>query len=145
MSRVLNYSPVVVGGLVAIVRATGPKVRKFKPGRGRQSFKDDKNPQDDFLRREVKPSVPCRKIFRHVKRFLRSMTEILRRQNSRTFLANFLPTSLLRVSAAKKCLWWMNEEWSELRWGRTIDQEMAAVRGTVYTIPPRNSYSKSAK
>jgi hypothetical protein len=35
--------PVALGGLV-VVLATGPKVRGFKPGRGRWIFKDDKNP-----------------------------------------------------------------------------------------------------
>jgi hypothetical protein len=26
-------------------------------------------------------------------------------------------------------LWWLNQEWLELRWGRKIDQKIAAVHG----------------
>jgi hypothetical protein len=33
----------------------------------------------------------------------------------------------------------MSKEWLELRWGRTIDDKMVAVHGTLYTIPLRNS------
>jgi hypothetical protein len=33
------------------VLAIGPKVRGFKPSRGRRIFKGDKNPQHAFLRR----------------------------------------------------------------------------------------------
>jgi hypothetical protein len=33
----------------------------------------------------------------------------------------------------------MNQEWLELKWGRTIGQKLAAVHGTLTTIPPRNS------
>jgi hypothetical protein len=36
-------------------------------------------------------------------------------------------------------LWWMNRELLELRWGRIINQKMAAVHGKLCTIPPRNS------
>jgi hypothetical protein len=46
---------------------------------------------------EVKPLVPCRKILRHVKQHY-GMTEILRRQNSRPFLRQASPASLLNVS-----------------------------------------------
>jgi len=39
-----------------------------------------------------------------------------------------LPALLLGVSAAtSRELWWMNQEWLELRWGCTIDQKLAAV------------------
>jgi hypothetical protein len=41
---------VVLGGLVVSVLAIGPKVRRYKPGRGRWTFKADKNPQHTFLR-----------------------------------------------------------------------------------------------
>jgi hypothetical protein len=43
---------VVLDGLVVIVFAIGPKVRGYKPGRGRWIFKGDKNLQHAFLRRE---------------------------------------------------------------------------------------------
>jgi hypothetical protein len=48
--------------------------------------------------------------------------------------------SLLGVSAVlARELWWMNQELLELRWGRKIDQKMAAVHGMLCTIPPRDS------
>jgi hypothetical protein len=52
-----------LGGLVVSVLATGPKVRGFKPGRGRWIwiFKDDKIRSTPFFGGEVKPSVPCRR------------------------------------------------------------------------------------
>jgi hypothetical protein len=90
---------------------------------------------------EVKPLAPCRNILRHVKK-LRSMTEMLRRLNSKIFLAKFLTNSLLGVSAATREVCWMNHEWLELRWGRTKDQKMVAVHGMLSTIPPRNSNRK---
>jgi hypothetical protein len=49
---------------------------------------------------EVKPSVLC-KFLRHVKDPY-SIDETLRRKYSRTFLAEFLPASLLGVSAATR-------------------------------------------
>jgi hypothetical protein len=47
---------------MVIVLVIGPKVRVFKPGRGRWIFNGDKNPYYDFLRGEIKALVPCRKI-----------------------------------------------------------------------------------
>jgi hypothetical protein len=41
--------------------------------------------------------------------------------------------------ATKFVCWWMNQKLLELRWGRKIDQEIAAVHETLCTIPPRNS------
>jgi hypothetical protein len=58
---------VFLGGVVVIVFAIGPKVRGLKPGQRRWIFKGDRNPQHDFIRREAKPSVQCRKILRLVK------------------------------------------------------------------------------
>jgi hypothetical protein len=52
---------------VVIVLAIGPKVRGFIPGRGRRNFKYNINLCKTSLGWEVKPSVPCRKILRHVK------------------------------------------------------------------------------
>jgi hypothetical protein len=54
---------VFLSGLVAIVLA----IRGFKLGRGRCVFKSDKNLYHVFLKREVKPAVPHRKILRYVK------------------------------------------------------------------------------
>jgi hypothetical protein len=45
---------VALGGLVASVLASEPKVRGFKAGRGRWTFKGDKNPFNDFRRRGSK-------------------------------------------------------------------------------------------
>jgi hypothetical protein len=57
----------LVDGVMVSVLATAPKVREFKPDRGRRTFKGGKNPQHAFSAGEVKPSALCRKILRHVK------------------------------------------------------------------------------
>jgi hypothetical protein len=44
-----------LGRLVVSVLATGPKVRRFDPDRGRWIFKSDKNPEHHFGG-EVKPA-----------------------------------------------------------------------------------------
>ena len=49
------------GGLVVIILATRSEVRGFKPGRGRWIFSERKNPEYDFLRKEVKQWVPWRR------------------------------------------------------------------------------------
>jgi hypothetical protein len=43
-SRCFNVRVVGFGGLVVIILAIGPKVRGFKPDRGRWVSKGDKNP-----------------------------------------------------------------------------------------------------
>jgi hypothetical protein len=43
-----------LGGLVVIMLAIGPKVRGLIPGRGRWTFKGDKNPYHYFLWRGTK-------------------------------------------------------------------------------------------
>jgi hypothetical protein len=55
--------PVVIGGPVVITLAIGPKVREFKPGREQWTFKGDKNPQHDFLRRGNKAVGPAEVFF----------------------------------------------------------------------------------
>jgi hypothetical protein len=54
---------VALGGLVVSVLATGPKVRGFKPGRGRWILRviSDKIRSTPSFGGEVKPSVPCRR------------------------------------------------------------------------------------
>jgi hypothetical protein len=64
VSLITGYEMVVVGGVMVIVLATGPKVRGFKPGRKRCFFKGEKIRSTSFGG-EVKPSVSCRKILRH--------------------------------------------------------------------------------
>jgi hypothetical protein len=66
-----NQNVVALGGLVVSVLATGPKVRGFKPGRGRWIFKGDKIRSTPSFGGEVKPSVPCRR-FTACKRTLRA-------------------------------------------------------------------------
>jgi hypothetical protein len=65
---------------------------------------------------------------------------ILRRQNSRPFLAEFLHTLLIDVSAARE-LWWM----IRTRMGTHNRLEMVAVYGTPCTITPRNNKINSRK
>jgi hypothetical protein len=84
----VKFKIVALCGLVVSVLAIGPKVGGFKLGRGHRTFKYYRKPQLDFLRREVKSSVPCRKILRHIKDPY-SMKEIRSRQNSRKFVAKF--------------------------------------------------------
>jgi hypothetical protein len=49
---------VILCGLVVNVLTIGPKVRGFKPGRGRWTFKGDTNHQHAFLRRGSKAVGP---------------------------------------------------------------------------------------
>jgi hypothetical protein len=53
-----NIHIVVLGGLVVIALATGPKVSGFKPGRSRWIFKSEKIQQLDFLRKRNKAVGP---------------------------------------------------------------------------------------
>jgi hypothetical protein len=74
-------------------------------------FKDDKNPQHDFFRGEVKPSAACRKILRHVKYPLRFDRDT-DRQNS---AANSVPVSPRFATRCVCCnqsreIWWINRE-----------------------------------
>jgi hypothetical protein len=52
---------------VVSVLASGPKVRRIKPDRGRQFLRMIKTRSNTFFGGEVKPSAPCRKISRQVK------------------------------------------------------------------------------
>jgi hypothetical protein len=72
---------------VVIVLAIGPKVHGFKPGRGRWILEAIKIRSTTSFGGEIKLSATCRKILRHVKNPCESMTEILRRLHSITFLA----------------------------------------------------------
>jgi len=44
--------------------------------------------------------------------------------------------SLLNVSAATRELWWMNQEWLELRWGPAIEQKITGVYDALYGTTP---------
>jgi hypothetical protein len=54
----VSFLVIVLGGLVVIVLAIGPKIRGFQPGRGRWIFKGGKNPQHDCVRRGSKAVGP---------------------------------------------------------------------------------------
>jgi hypothetical protein len=59
------------------------------------------------------------------------MKVILHRQNS---LA--CPALLLDVSVGYWQMWWMNQEWLELRWAMHIRLVMVKVHGTPCVVPP---------
>jgi hypothetical protein len=61
-----------LGDVMVSVLATGPKVRGLKPGRGDEFSRAIKIRTTSFGE-EVKPTAPCRKILRHVKKSLRGM------------------------------------------------------------------------
>jgi hypothetical protein len=65
--HVRTFWNVFLLGVTVSVLAIEPKVRGFKPGRGRWVFKRDKNPQHAFLRRASKALGQCLKTSRHVK------------------------------------------------------------------------------
>jgi hypothetical protein len=56
---------------VVSVLATGRKGRGLEPGRGDRFLRAVKIRSTPSFEWEVKPEVPCRKIFRHVKDLLR--------------------------------------------------------------------------
>ena len=58
---VIIISTVDLGGPVVIILAPGSEVRGFKPGRGRWTFSEHKNPECDFLRKGTKPWAPRRR------------------------------------------------------------------------------------
>jgi hypothetical protein len=71
---------------VVSVLATGLKGRGFRPGRGDAFLMAIKIRSKPSFLWEVKPEAPCLKILWACKITLCSMNEMLRRQNSRTFL-----------------------------------------------------------
>jgi hypothetical protein len=85
---------------------------------------------------EVKPSVPCREILRHVIKYHTSIKKIFRRQNSRPFLAKFLPLRYyMSLPVIDRELWWVNREW-ELRLGRTTDRKLSHCMGRLVGYHP---------
>jgi hypothetical protein len=61
--RILHVTFSGFGGLGVSVLASGTQVRGFKPGRSRRIFNGGKIVSTPSFGREVKPWVPCRKIF----------------------------------------------------------------------------------
>jgi hypothetical protein len=129
---------------LVIVLAIGRKVRGFRPGRGRWIFNSDKNPYSTpFVRGEVKPSAPCRKILWHVKEpaeYDRDTslvkTTAVSRQMSHALLvaasADYYQRSLMDESGMIRTLM-----------GTDSRSVMVAVHGTHYAIPSRNTNCKS--
>jgi hypothetical protein len=66
---------------VVIVLAIGHKVRGFKPDEVDGFFRAIKIRSTTSFGGEVKPSVTCRKIFRHVKKKLTGMEQRVRTQS----------------------------------------------------------------
>jgi hypothetical protein len=58
-----------LGGVMISDLAIGPKVRWFKPGQGDGFLRTVEVRDTPFFGEEVKRSVPCRKIFRHIKNY----------------------------------------------------------------------------
>jgi hypothetical protein len=95
---------------------------------------------------EVKPVVPCQKILQHVKDPY-SMKEILLgtcRQNLQTFLAKFLPASLLGVPAGYCHRAPVGEsEMIITQIGKHNRSVMVVVYGTPCAVLPQKSNSNS--
>jgi hypothetical protein len=62
-------SHVILGGLVVSVPAIGPKVNRFKPGQGQQTFMGYIFRGTSSFGGEVKPSATRCKILQHVKKY----------------------------------------------------------------------------
>jgi hypothetical protein len=135
---------VALSGLVVTVIATGPRVRGFKPGRGRWIFKGDKIRSTTYFLGGVKTSAPCRKIFG----ISMNLAEY-ERQNSLPFLAKFLLLryhTFLLVTARE--LWLMNQIGLNSRRELRIYQRMVAVHGTPlrhHPVTVKNQSSPSAR
>jgi hypothetical protein len=89
---------------------------------------------------EIKPPAQCRKVLRHVKNPCGVWKRYLIGKIHWLFLQSFSCFAIKYQLLIARELWWMNQEWLELRWGHTIDQSvMVAMLGTPCAIPPRNS------
>jgi hypothetical protein len=118
------------------VLAIEPKDRRFKHGQGRQIFNGDNIRIMISFGGKVKPFVSCRKILRPVNDPY-SMKEIIRSQNSRTFMAKLF---LLRHKvSAGYCQTAVVGESGIIRtqMGKHNRSVMVAVFGTPREIPPR--------
>jgi hypothetical protein len=122
---------------VVIALATEPKVHGFKPGQGRLIFNGVKNPYHDFLRKETKPSVPCREILRHV----RVPYGVCKRYFVGKIHGHFSPSfsfiAIRQSNVKARELWWMNQESLQLRRGETVNQKTDAVLGSRFQTRPR--------
>jgi hypothetical protein len=71
----VTTAKVVLGGVMISVLAIESKVRGFKSGRERRILRPIKIRSTPSFGGEVKPSVPCRKIFAACQRTIRSMNK----------------------------------------------------------------------
>jgi hypothetical protein len=62
-----------LSGVIVSVLTIGPKVHRFKPGRGNAFLRAIKIRTMSSFGGEVKPSAPCRKTLQYVKKSLRGM------------------------------------------------------------------------
>jgi hypothetical protein len=83
------------------VLTTGPKVHGLNPGQRRRIFKGDKIRSTPSVGGEVKPSVRCRTISRHVKRAFRRINKDNPIRQIHHSLRPVPPTRLLDDSAGR--------------------------------------------
>jgi hypothetical protein len=92
---------VVLGGVMVIVHAIGPRVRGFKLDRERCIFKGAKNPEGDFLLRGSEARFLVLSYYGMLN-IPWCVIETLVGRTQLPFIAQFLPASLLGVSTATR-------------------------------------------
>jgi hypothetical protein len=99
---------------VVSVLAVRPSVRWFKPGRGDEFLKDDKNPSTPSFGGLVKPEAPCYKILWHVKITCKYEKKYFARSNSS--FPSPVPPACYQVTVGRITIekWWMNREFSSV-------------------------------
>jgi hypothetical protein len=93
----INGLLIALGGLVVSVLAIWRKVRGLKPARGRCTLRVKQIRSTTSFGGEVKPSVPCRMILRHVKESYECERYLVAKFNSN--FSQISPPSVLDVSA----------------------------------------------
>jgi hypothetical protein len=116
---ILRLGRFVLGGVMVSGPPIGPSVCGYIAGRGRWIFKDDKIRSTPFFGGKWIHWPYVVKFYWMLKipaEYDRDITVDKFKNISLQFSA-----SLLSASAVTRQLWWMNQEWLELRWRRTID------------------------
>jgi hypothetical protein len=113
--HIRKYLTVALDGVVVIVLATESKIHGFKPGRGRWIFKGDKHQLQDFLRREVKSTVQCRKVLQHVNNPCSMKQKLVRKIHDHFWLSSSW--------FAIMCLYWLLPESSGSKSGKIRTQD----------------------
>jgi hypothetical protein len=106
----------------------------FKPRWGRWILSATKICSTTSFTGEVKPAVPCHKVFITCYRILLVRTRYVIGEIQWPFLCHVSPTLLLYVCWE---LWGMNQESLEIRWGCTIHQKVVEVQESPCAITPR--------